>query len=781
MLDRTPDGVWMVELGSVVDPADLPQAVLTLLGAREVALLAPRGAAAMPPAERLVEALGGKRLLLVLDNCEHLVAGAAAMADLLLARCPALLVLATSREPLGVTGEVLHLVGPLALPDDGVTPEEALSYPAVRLFADRAAAARPGFAVDGATLGPVLRICGALDGIPLAIELAAARLRALSPEQVAGRLDDRFRLLAGGGRSAGPRHRTLRAVIDWSWDLLDEPERTVLRRLAVFAGGATLDAAERVCAAPGLDGPAPDEVLYLLAALVDKSLVVAGEGAGEVRYAMLETVRAYGAERRREAGEDEALRRAHAGYLLDLAEQADPRLRGGDQLRWIERLSAERDNLHAALRWAVDRRDAATAMRFVTALGWYWFLRSLRAEAVDWSEQALALPGEVPAAVRARALVVRAFIAVSGGVDLARSIDLLNQATEIVRGMPPNDPDRSHPMLAVLPAMGALFANDEEAALGHARALQDQPDPWLRAVARSMVGGMLVNLGEADEAEAQFDAALAAFRQLGERWGLGQVLVARAELSAARGRHADAVAALEEALEVFVGLGDREDVGQIMIRLAQQRVRAGRFEQARDDLALAGRIADEVGAEDQKLFIRHTLADVARLQGRLGEARELLDAAIADFYEVGHPIEQRLALLMVSLARVDLAAGEAEGAGRWCDRALRTALSSRDRPVIARVVDLLAEVTLAEGDAVRAATLLGMAEALRGMPAEAGGDAARVQAAARAALGGDRFDEAYRRGAAEHRDAVLRGLAGADADRATPAAGAARPAPGSGR
>jgi tetratricopeptide (TPR) repeat protein len=335
-------------------------------------------------------------------------------------------------------------------------------------------------------------------------------------------------------------------------------------------------------------------------------------------------------------------------------------------------------------------------------------------------------------------------------------------------------------MLAVLPAMGAMFANDDEAAIGHARELQDQPDPWVRAVARSMLGGLLVNLGEADRAEVEFDAALAAFRQLGERWGLGQVLVARAELSAARGRHADAVAAIEEAREAFVGLGDREDVGQIMIRLAQERARAGRFEQARDDLARAGRIADEVGAEDQKLFIRHTLADMARLEGRLEEARELLDAAIAAFGEVGYPIEQRLALLLVSRARVDLAAGDARGAGRWCDQALRTALSSRDRPVIARVVDLLAEVTLAAGDAGRAATLLGMAQVLRGMPVEADGDAARVRAAARAALGGDRFGDAYRRGAALQRGAVLAQLVpGGDAGRAT--AAAARPAPGDGR
>ena len=784
LVDRMPDGVWMVELGSVVDPADLPQAVLSLLGARELALLAPRGVGAMPPADRLVEALAGKRLLLVLDNCEHLVADAAALADLLLARCPGVRVLATSREPLGITGEVLHPVAPLALPDDGAGPEEALRYPAVRLFADRAAAARPSFGVDAATLGPVLRICRALDGMPLAIELAAARLRALSPEQVAGRLDDRFRLLGDGSRRALPRHQTLRAVIDWSWDLLGDAERVLLRRLAVFAGGATLDAAERVCAGPGLDGPAPDEVLYLLASLVDKSLVVAGEGVGEVRYSMLETVRAYGEERRREAGEDEALRRAHAGYFLDLAERAEPRLRRGDQQRWVDRLVAERDNLHAALRWAVDRQDAALAHRLVAALGWYWFLRSLRAEATEWATQALALPGEVPPVVRARVLVVGAFIAISGGVDVDRSMARLEEARDIVRRLPAGDPERSHPMLAFLDVMWHLLQNDDATALEFARKLDGQPDPWVRALGHAMVGGLLVNLGEADEAEREFDRALGEFRELGDRWGLGQALVSRAELSTARGRHDEAAAALQEAREVFVGLGDREDVGQIVIRLAGERARAGQVAQAREDLALAERIADEVGAEDQKFFIRHMLGDLARMEGRLDEARELLDAAIDRFAEVGHPVFQRHALLLVSRGRVDMAAGDLAGARRWCDRALESAGTSRDRPVIARVVELLAETYLAGGDAERAAVLLGTAELLRGMPDEADPDLARVRAATQAALGREGFDRAYRRGMAQDRDEVLAELAPAaigDAKgHAAPWQGAARPRLGPG-
>lgn len=778
LLDRMPDGVWLVELGSVVDPVDLPQAVLSLFGARELGLLAPLGATAVPPLDRLVEAVGDKQLLLVLDNCEHLVAAVAALVDRLLARCPALRVLATSREPLGLTGEVLHPVGPLAMPQGDVTPGEALRYPAVRLFADRGAAARPGFDVDKATVRPVLRICRALDGMPLAIELAAARLRALSPGQIAARLDDRFRLLADGARAALPRHQTLRAVVDWSWDLLGDAERILLRRLSVFAGGATLEAVERVCAEPGLGGLAPDEVVYLLAALVDKSLVMAGEDrdSGEVRYAMLETVRAYGQERRRDAGEDGALRRTHAGYFLELAEQAEPRLRRGDQLKWIGRLSAERDNLHAALRWAIDSQDATLALRLVAGLGWYWFLRSARAEALEWTEKALALPGEAPPAARAGALLVRASIALSGGTDMARSLEYVDEALEIVRGLPSDEQRALNSMLAFLPTMAAMFHNEDLLALERARELLEHPDPWIRALSRMAAGGLLVNLGEAAAAEAETDLALAGFRELGERWGIGNTLIARAELSATRGQHDAAVAALEEAREVFVGLGDREDVSQIMIRLAGERARVGELEQARADLAVADRVAHEVGAEDQKLFVRHMLSDIARWQGRLDQARELADQAMALSERGSFPI-QRQALLLASRGRVDLAAGDPQGAREWSERALALALSSRDRPVIARAIELLADIALADGDAERAATLLGIAEVLRGMPEEADVDLVRLRAAARVALGLDGFARAYRRGAARPREEVLAELSVRPSAGGTPAAPAERTPP----
>jgi predicted ATPase len=758
LLERMPDGVWMVELGSVVDPVDLPQAVLSLFGARELRLLAAPGTTAVPPLDRLVEALGQRRLLLVVDNCEHLVAAAAGLVDHLLARCPGLSVLATSREPLGIAGEVLHPVGPLAVPEGEVSPAQALTWPAVRLLADRGAAARPGFAVDQATLGPVLRICRALDGMPLAIELAAARFHALSPAQVAARLDDRFRLLADGRRPVAGRHQTLRAVIDWSWELLGRPEQVLLRRLSVFAGGATLEAAERVCAGPG--GLAADEVLYLLAGLVDKSLVVAAEGdGGGVRYTMLETVRAYGAERLAEAGETDAVARAHAGYFLELAEAAEPELRRPDQLRWLARLTTERDNLHAALRWTVDGGEAALALRLAAALGWYWFLTSVRAEALDWTARALALPGEPGSAAQAQVLAFRALTAISGGVDLGAALELGAQAMALADALPADEPRRSHPVLVILPALLAMFGTDYPVALGGLAASYDHPDPWMAAMAHLLTGALMINLGEADRAERELGLALARFRKLGERWGIGQALVARADLQSGRGQPQEAMAALAEAREVLAGLGDREDVSHILIRTAGERARAGQVDQAEDDLEAADRIAHEVGAEDQKLSIRLTRADLARWQGRLEEARKLLEDAIVDYRRGGFPVDQVHAVALASLGHLEVAAGNPDDARDCHRRVLQVALGTHDRPVIARVVGLAAAIALADGDPGQAAELLGAAEVLRGMPDEADVDLRRVREAARAALGDQGFALAFGRGAARPREEVLAALA----------------------
>ena len=775
LLERMPDGVWLVELAPVADPADLPQAVLSLFGARELRLLATPGATAVAPLDRLVEAIGDRRMLLVADNCEHLVEAAAKLADHLLARCPGLSVLTTSREPLGIAGEVLHPVGPLAVPDGEVAPAEALAFPAVRLLADRGAAARPRFTVDEATVGPVLRICRALDGMPLAIELAAARLHALSPEQVAARLDDRFRLLADGRRTAAGRHQTLRAVIDWSWELLGSAEQVVLRRLSVFAG-ATQEAAERVCAGPSPAGPAADEVLYLLASLVAKSLVVAADGDGGVRYRMLETVRAYGAERLAEAGEEQALARAHAAWFLELAETAEPELRRRDQLRWLDRLTAERDNLHAALRWATDSGDAATALRLAAALGWYWTLTSARAESLEWTAKALALPGG-DAATRAQVLAFRALTVLSGGVDLEPALAMGAEAMTALDALPADDPRRSHPVLTILPALLAMFANDDQAALARLAADHDHPDPWMAAAAHLLTGVLQVNLGEAAAAEREFDHALARFDELGERWGAGQAMVARADLAATRGHHEQAMASLEDAMEALAGLGDREDVGQILIRRAGERARAGQVAEAEADLDAADRLAHEVGAEDQKLYVRLIRADLSRWQGRLEDARALLDGAIAAYRRGSFPVDQVHAMALVARGHIELAAGDPEAARACHEQALRVALGTRDRPVVARVAGLGAAVALAGGDPGRAAELLGVAETLRGMPDEADLDLRRTSEAARSALGDPGFDRAYRRGAARPREEVLAALAAEVSSAAGTPAGPAAPPP----
>ena len=490
-VDEMPGGVWLVELAPVTDPADVTSAVLAALGLREQALLyAGRATAAFPPrAEeqadalgRLLDALARQQALLVLDNCEHLVAAAATLADRVLAACPRVRILATSREPLNITGEALWTVGPLTLPPDpAVTPSfyaerrgpgvtlppgsaagptgngetgRIQDFASVRLLAQRAGAVRPGFEVSEGNAAAVARICRALDGMPLAIELAAARLRTMAPEQVATRLADRFQLLTGGGRTTVPRHQTLRAVVDWSWDLLDEDERAVWRRFAVFTGGATLEAAEQVCAGSGIRA---DEVLDLLTALADKSLLTVRHDPP--RYAMLEIIRAYGLERLAEAGERDELRQAHAQYFLRLADRSQEYLRGGQQLEWVRKLAEDQDNLYATIRGAVTAGDADTAVGLVGALGWYWWLRSLKTEGAELAAEALAIAGEAAADEDGTERLALAYTmgALLAG-DAARSessLEWFRIATELASRVP----DPRNPLLRLVGPIRAMFGS----------------------------------------------------------------------------------------------------------------------------------------------------------------------------------------------------------------------------------------------------------------------------------------------------------------------------------
>src|SRR6266545_1972080 len=550
---------------------EVPAAVLEALRPARIRLdtLAPHD-----PLDRLLAALGGAgALLLLLDNCEHLVAASAHLAEQVLGACPGVRILATSREPLALTGEVLAPVGPLPAPPAG-NGADPLDFAAVRLFADRAAAVRPGFAVTAANAAPVGEVCRRLDGLPLAIELATARLRTLPVEQIAARLGDRFRLLSGGSRTALPRHQTLQAVVDWSWDLLDEAEQRLARRLSVFLDGATLEAAEAVC---GGD-------LDVLGALVDKSFVTLGDDG---RYRMLETIRAYAAERLAEAGEAEATRDAHARYLLELVEAAEPHLRRHEQLIWLDRVTAERDNLAAALRWAVDRGDTATAVGLGGAAGWYWALRNHHAEAVDWLGQALALPGEVPPVTRAAALAHYALnLLAVDQYDRAREV--YAEAAALGAG--------DHPLVPLFPLLAVLA----------------HPDPWTRAIGLGVRGRWRMEGGDLAGAERDCAEAIEALRELGDRWGLAIMLGTVAEQSALRGEHERAIEVLVEAVALAEELRVEEDLLLARYGLALQRAEIGDLAGARADLDRAA-LASTNTPEMRRFVMTLGDADLARM------------------------------------------------------------------------------------------------------------------------------------------------------------------------
>jgi predicted ATPase/DNA-binding SARP family transcriptional activator len=756
--DQVPDGVWFVPLAPVRDAFDVPQAVLTALGAWPADPVEAARLAAMEPLDRLGEVLAARSLVLVLDNCEHVLDAVASLAGRALADAPGVRILATSREPLGLTGETLCPVPSLPLPPEDATPDQAAASPAVRLFGDRAAAVRPGFRVDDVSAGTVTAICRALDGIPLAIELAAARVRALTPQQVAERLDDRFALLSVGTRSTLPRHQTLRAIVDWSWDLLDDTERAVLSRLSVFSGGATPDAAEHVCA-PVAAGQTT--VVDVIASLVDKSLVTAA-GDGHVRYGLLETVRAYAADRLAESGQAGLAAAAHANYFLDLAERAEPQLRSRDQLAWLELLSAEHDNLSAAMRHVVAAGDASAALRFFRSLAWFWILRDYDAEAREWATEVLRLAGDTPpdglseehAMCQIVATMTKVTTDPSG--DPAQALEVLGRLTL------PAEPD--HPLLAIAAPMLTFIGGGAEDAYKQLQALPEHRDPWVTATRRSMTGHLALNDGDIEAAAADLADGLARFEELGDRFGLVGCLAGLAQVAIARNHPGEAVSVLEQAREHARALAG--NMGGILgIGLGEARARAGDIEGARADLHDGVRSAELAGELDDAASGYVQLAELARHAGDLAEAGDLLRSGLAI-------VESRLrrpdmfAVAATTFSRLGCIAeqeGDLEAAAACQQRAidvLSGGPAGRDRPdqrlvailpinrTLAAVVDAIAALAAAKGEHARAAELLGLAHALQGFSDAWSLEVARATAAARAALGDAAFEAAYARGRA---------------------------------
>jgi predicted ATPase/DNA-binding NarL/FixJ family response regulator len=654
-----------VELASLHEPTLVPRAVAAAVGVLEE----PR----RPLLETLSRLLGPRALLLVVDNCEHLAAACAGLADSLLRACPRVRILATSREALGIAGEVTWRVPSLSTPDPQRVPlpEELHQYEATRLFVDRAAAARPGFGLTVQNGPAVAEICYRLDGIPLAIELAAARVKALAVEQIASRLDRRFRLLTSGSRAALPRHRTLRALVDWSHELLSQSERVLLRRLSVFAGGWSLEAAEAVCAVgAGLgtesrvprtergSSPTPlaegeeqdtrdlamDDILELLASLVDKSLVLADEQGGEERYRLLETLREYALERLDAAGETEYFRHRHAVFFLALAERAEPHLEGPEQVAWLDRLEQEHDNVRVALRWSERNEDPEVLLRLAGALWDFWWMRGHVTEGLSWLVRALSRSEQRPPdAARAKALQGAGLLASISG-EHERAAQFFDQSVALWRTLPD--------------------------APGLARALGN--------------GGFLAWLmGDGVRGVAMIGESLARSREREDSDGIGYALFGLGCIALFRGDLEASAPLLDESLTAFRRAANPRGIANAGLKLAEVALgrgdRHGAETLGRQSLALLRKLRDSWGLLMSLLHLGlaavmqgdHTRA--ARLFGATDALRTAIGASLLP--PMSAQFEQGVNAARAALGDEAFAAAWARGQAMTLEQAIEAALA----------------------------------------------------------------------------------------------------------
>jgi predicted ATPase len=724
------DGAWLVELAAIGTDGDVAQAALAAIGLRDALL---GGAPNAEPMDRLIAAIRERDTLLILDNCEHVIDSAAAFADRVLGECQRLRILATSREPLGITGEALWLVEPLALPERDAGPGEIESSPAVQLLRDRAGAVRRDLAVDPHALSTMARVSWALDGIPLAIELAAARLRTMSLEQLANRLDDRFRLLTSGSRTALPRHRTLRAVVDWSWELLTDAERMVLRRLAVFSGGASLDAAEQVC---GGDSVEREEVLELLTALAEKSLLLT-EADSAPRYRMLGTIKEYARDRLAEAGEADLARHAHLAYFTGLAETAEPHLRRAEQLEWLATLEAEHDNIGSAMRGALAAGEAHGAMRLAAAAGHYWWLSGHRAEGIELIIAATKTPGEVTDEIRAMVYALVVTFVTSGRGDQYQAEEWIHKAYRFSQRSQRRDPRLAFvaPLERMLQAPHAFLPAFEP--------LLTDDDPWVRALARLHLGKMRIMLGQGGrDADAYLEMALAEFRALGERWGISFALTELADRIATRGEFAGACEYYEQAIAVVTDVGAFEDVMRMRSRQAQLYWLLGDEDSSAAALAEAQRCAERVTWPDALAELALSKAKLARWGGNAEEAYQQLGIATSMLGDEAEWASIRAVTHdLLGYLTDDLGEARAHRAA-----ACQAASEAGHAPLIAQVLAGVADLALRRDQYEQAARLLAASAGVRGLPDRSHPDVARIEQAARHRLGEARFAEAAREG-----------------------------------
>lgn len=681
------DGIWWVDLAALADPELIPLTVANVLGIREQT--------GMLWMDALVEYLHNREVLLVLDNCEHLVVACARFVEAMLYACPQLQILATSRESLGISGERAWLVPSLTLPKDELKvggmesnhaqlstfnfqPSTLLASEAVRLFVERAKAIQPSFALTQQNAQAIVQICRELDGIPLAIELAAARMKVLTAGQIAERIGDAVRLLTSGSRTAMPRQQTLRAAIDWSYDLLSDQEQTILRRLSVCTGGFTMEAAEAICSGGGVE---VEDVLDLLAALVDKSLVmVTGqEQHGQARYRMLEIIRQYAREKLVEAGNLATIRDHHLAFYLNMAEQAEPMLLSAEQLVWFDRLEIEHDNLRTALIWSLEReqqqeRDVTreyASLRLAGALGWFWFFRGYYIEGSDWLARVLTRSDIVPAVVRAKALVRQSRLElwksrIEQGKALAEEGLTLYREAGDIRGMAE--------AFAALGVAARMQVNRPSAQTLFTESLSlSRVVGYTRGIAESLgnLGAIAREQGDYEQATRLLAESLEQWRVTGEKWGIAWALGHLGVVAQAQGDYTQATKLCEESLALNRTVGTKWSIANMV----------------------------------------KTLGTLARLQGDYDRAHELCMESVRLAEEAGE--KSALASALMNLANVLLQLGDLAQARQLFEESLRLCQATGNRLGIAECFTGLAGVAGAAGNGQRAARLYGAAETLR--------------------------------------------------------------------
>jgi predicted ATPase/class 3 adenylate cyclase len=626
------DGVWLVELAPLADPGLVTQAVASALNVREV------------PDRPLLELLSGylrqRRLLLILDNCEHVIDACAALVAALLARCPGLTVLTSSREALGLAGEVIFRVPSLSVPDAGrQRPADASKAEAIQLFAERASTVQPAFSLTGENLPAVAEICRRLDGVPLAIELAAARTRLFTPQQIADRLDDRFRLLTGGSRTAMPRQQTLRALVDWSYDLLSEDEQMLFRYVSVFAGGWTFDAVETVCAE--LD------VLELLSRLLDKSLVTMEDRGGHSRYRLLETLRQYARDRLFEAGEATNLRRRHLDYFHEQAALLAAQLQGPGQIEALQTCETELDNLRAALQWGLDH-DPLAALEIAGQLHWFWSRGGHHSEGYKWLREALEYTEKLPSdeqQTTARALLrAKATLALSEtAMRRGRAEEALTIAQEAVRLYRDTDQEES---LTYALSLAALYASMRHQ-VARARELVQEAlvlggagGSFWRSFALDVRAAIAVQQGDLKVARLASQEAFQLVREAQDPWGEAQALMALGRIDAMAGDLEQARSYFRQAASLFVRLHDRLMVNVTESEIAHLERRAGNLDTALAHYRRTLVVWQEMGMGGA---VAHQLECIAYVAGAMGQAllaARLLGAASSLRASTGSPMTQ---------------------------------------------------------------------------------------------------------------------------------------------